>query len=150
MTHLLAGGRERKVLLREKAERLYVCVEEFENAWGQQAVMLAGAVRNEISYNQYLDLFNEAAKSFDGKLYRSIEVTTRAYFPALSQEMERVFKIRDRFAELQMAHKAAYKEGEFDAFSWPRDFHPLVLEFRGACEDYKSAIVHCIRKAAAL
>jgi hypothetical protein len=78
VTHLLSGGRAKKLLVREKAELLYECVEEFENAWGQQAILLAGVVREEISYNEYLDMFNEAAKGFDGKLYRRIEMTLEA------------------------------------------------------------------------
>lgn len=146
VTHYLSGNRARKALLREKAELLYECVEEFENAWGQQAVMLAGVVRQEISYDQYNDLFAEAAKSFDGKLYRRVEMISRIYFPKLTPRMKLVFEVRDRFSKLQSLHKAAYRDQDFDAFTWEEDFHPIVLDFRCACEAYKAAVAQCARE----
>lgn len=147
VSHLLVGRRERSGLLRQKAEELYVSVEEFEVTWGMQAVMLAGAVRNEITYSQYLDLWNENAKSIDGKTSRKIEMLTRIYFPSIAPKLDALFVVRDEFAKRQMAHQHAYKDGVFDAFSWNDDFQPLVLRFRSLCDDYKRSITKCAQKS---
>lgn len=143
VSHVLIGSRERRGLLRQKAEDRYVSVEAFENSWSQGVIALHRVVTGTIDYNQYLDSVIAQNEKHDGALNRRVEMLTRIYFPTTVPKLAAVRSSMDRLNRLRQIHKAAYLEGKAQAVSWDEHFNPLVQSTAADFESYKSSIVRC-------
>lgn len=147
VTHLLTSDRERRGILRQKAEDLYVSVEAFEMSWGLGLISLKSVVANAIDYNQHLDAIIAQGKSTDGSLNRRVHMLTEIYFPSARPELQAVLTALHEFNDVSAMHKEAYREGVIDAFEWRRDFAPRVLRVTKSFEAYKKAVVQCAQSS---
>jgi hypothetical protein len=143
VSHLLVGVRERRGLLRQKAEYLYVSIEALENSWSINVVALHRCVTGAIDYNGYLDAVIRNADAADGTLNRRVEMLTRIYFPTATAELARVRAALDTLNHMTAVHKAAYLEGHDNKISWKEHFEPLVNGATASFHAYKDAVVRC-------
>ncbi len=90
VSHVLGGVRERRGLLRQKAEDLYVSIEALEKSWELDTIALHRCVEGKIDYNAYLDAVIRNGDASDGALNRRVEMLTRIYFPTANTNLTTV------------------------------------------------------------
>jgi len=147
VTHFLTNDRERRSLLRQKAEDLYVSVEALETSWSIEVVSLKSVVDGVINYNQYLDLIIERGKKDDGNLNRRVDMLTEIYFPSAVSDLNAVRDALSKYNRLVSVHKEAYRAGQADGFSWHQDFAPNVGAVSAAFANYKRVVVRCAQSS---
>ncbi len=143
VSHVLVGVRERRGLLRQKAEDLYVSIEALENSWAINIIALKRCVEGAIDYNEYLDAVIRNGEASDGALNKRVEMLTRIYFPTAITNLTTMRNCLDLVNRMTAMHKAAYLEGRDDAVSWAEHFDPLIKATTAAFQDYKSTVVRC-------
>lgn len=143
VTHFLTADRERRSILRQKAEDLYVSAEAWENSWGLTLVSLMGVVNNTITYDQHNDIPIAQGKSTDGSLNRRVHMLTEIYFPTALKRLDSVMQALDEFNRVRAVHRAAYADGAFDVLDWHEDFMPKINAVTTEFKTYRDTIVRC-------
>lgn len=128
----------RAELMREKGEELYELASEWQRNISTQCVAIHAVMRGDLTYNQALDLQNEAVTR--GKHYR-IHLLAQAYFPDITGRLSEVEEKVEAVSKLRTYHKAAYQTGEASAAAaFLRPFTDANLALSDAMDVLKGEI----------
>jgi hypothetical protein len=109
-------------LKREKAEELYILLEKWANSFFNRSNYLTLVMKNNISYNEYLDYIVENSNKVD---YIRIEMLLKIYFKKMLPSFELIIKQRDEINDIIDLHKKEYQNG---CFNGERYIEPLMRE----------------------
>ena len=143
VAHRLNATKEHVFFMRRKVEELYLALERYDRRLSAHFVGYYGVLKNEITYNDLLDLQNSRGK-FNNDLDHSIETSimlVSVYFPELKQRLNSYIDARDAIHEILADHKRAYKRGDIDGTRWVEPFHDSLLNLDHIAAELKEAIL---------
>ena len=119
-------------LKREKAEELYILLEKWANSFFNRSNYLTLVMKNNISYNEYLDYIVENSNKVDYiriemllKIYFKKMLPLKIYFKKMLPSFELIIKQRDEINDIIDLHKKEYQNG---CFNGERYIEPLMRE----------------------
>lgn len=130
---------------REKAEELYLLLESWSNAFFSRNSMLILVMKNEITYNDYLDNFIEEGKKRNVN-YKRIDMLINLYFKSLLPHYLEILKQRDIIADIESIHKKEYKKGNINGQKFIKLFNDETIKLHNLIDDFKKEVAIDINK----
>ncbi|HML53302.1 MAG TPA: hypothetical protein PKC79_04355 [Solidesulfovibrio magneticus] len=119
----LNNSKDRKLLLRNKIEEIYINYRRFANSLSTYYLCFMPVMRGQYDYNEALDLFNNAAKSKPNNPFEPLEMNINIYFPELLDDLNHLIALRDNGNDILLSFKKAYINQEPNGLH----YHKLML-----------------------
>ena len=140
----LNATKEHVFFMRQKAEALYLSVESYHRLLSSHYIISYRVLKNEISYNDYLDLQNSNLGRTNKDSAAALEMATmliNVYFSDLRAHLHGYTAARGNISDILSDHKLAYKRGDTDGGRWFRQFHEAMKELDRTAKAFKQAIL---------
>lgn len=144
VTYFLNATKEHVFFMRQKAESLYLSVERHHRSLSSHYIIAYPVLKNEISYNEYLDLQNTNLIRTNKDSADALDMATmliNVYFSDLTIHLNGYAAARGNINEILSAHKLACKRGDTDGGRWFKQFHEAVNELDHTAKAFKQAIL---------
>ncbi|MFQ5757932.1 MAG: hypothetical protein ACE5H7_17805 [Acidiferrobacterales bacterium] len=144
VAYRLNATKEHVFFMRQKAEALYLAIERYDRTLGSHFVPYYSVIKNEITYNELLDLQikdrgsagSDSASALDAAI-----MLINVYFPNLKPHLDRYTTARECINKILADHKRAYKQGDTDGAPWFNPFHEAVQELDRVAAEFKQAVI---------
>lgn len=143
IAYRLSATKDHVFFMRRKVEELYLSLERYDRSLSSYFVSYYALLRNEISYNDLLDLQVKRGgeTSHSGDSLDSTTMLVNVYFPELKSHLDAYTSARKAIHDVLAEHKRAYKEGDTDCTRWFKPFHKALGELESVAATFKQAIL---------
>lgn len=115
VTYKLNSSKQEQVFMRGKLEELFVSVHDFCTTLGKYGVRYLPVMKQEISYNDALDMEIESGKEgWRRDAFRRATMLVTIYFAELQPAMDELLHVRSDMNAVLREHKERYKAGDTD------------------------------------
>jgi hypothetical protein len=135
----------RRKLMRDKLEELYVLSEKYINSLGCHYLPYLDVMMGELTYNQALDMTIRQRDTNSVDFHR-LEMLIDLYFPENKAPYDLLLNARDRANEIMTEHKRQYKTGNMDGSRFVEPFLKVQDEITRAAKALREHIVSEVAK----
>ena len=128
VTYKLNHNKDQFVLMREKAEALYLSAHEFSLDLSKYVLPFFLVRKGEMDYNQklYVEAANQSVNPNGGA--EMMTMLLCIYFPEVEFQLRGLLDARDRLSELRIRHSQAYKGEAGVGTIWLSEFTKAARE----------------------
>lgn len=145
VTYRLNRSKEHAFFMRQKAETLYIAIEQFMSMLNADIVRHVGVAQGKITYNELLDLEIKDLGDRDHDAAKTMRMLVSIYFPDAEAALQALLSKRNKLAETRTAFKAAYLDGGGIVDLGWRD--AFLLDGRQAGDAYSALLNEVVRVA---
>lgn len=146
VTYRLTRAKEHEFFMRQKAEELYVSIEQFSTMLGISIVRLMGVAARNITFDQMNDQVIADRDKEWANASRHMEMLVRIYFPEAQKDLMALFAIRSRLSQERLEFKMDYVVTQGESKDWAKRFGALSSDLSKASSTLLNTVVELARR----
>ena len=143
IAYQLNATKEHVFFMRKKVEALYLAIERYDRSLSVHFLSYYSLLKNEISYNDLLDLQikRDSNSIGSGEALETATMLINVYFSDLKFHLDRYMTVCEGINKIIANHKRAYKGGDSDGTPWLKQFDEAIQELDRTSDAFKQAVI---------